>query len=94
MNFIGSEFEAYIPLYKRLLNSKARSKEGTIGKLRACTKQFALSFIFYYINYGVEVYNNQDFSKDYKLVIVKRLQPIMFPKLNNNFVLNFIIDNC
>lgn len=34
-NSISLEFKAYIPLYRRLLNSEARLEEGTIGKLRA-----------------------------------------------------------
>jgi serine/threonine protein kinase len=93
-NFIGSEFEAYIPLYRRLLGSEAKSKEGTASKLGARTEQFALSSIFYYINYGVKVYNNQDFGEDHGLVIVERLQRIMFPKLDNNSVLNSIINDC
>jgi hypothetical protein len=72
-NFIGLEFEVYIPLYRRLLGSEAGPKEGTTGKLRARTEQFALGSIFYYINYRVEVYDDQDFGEDHGLVIVERL---------------------
>jgi hypothetical protein len=93
-NSIGSEFEACIPSYRRLLGSEARSEEGTAGKLRTRTKQFALGSVFYYINYGVKVYNNQDFGEDHKPVIVERLQRIMFPKLNSDSVLDSIIDDC
>jgi serine/threonine protein kinase len=57
-NFIGLEFEACIPPYGRLLGGEARSKKGTAGKLGACTEQFALGSLFYYINYGIEVYND------------------------------------
>jgi serine/threonine protein kinase len=93
-NFIGLEFEVYIPLYRQLLGSKARSKEGTAGKLGTYTEQFALGSLFYYINYRIEVYNNQDFGKDYRPVIVEQLQQIVFPKLDSNSVLDSIIDNC
>jgi serine/threonine protein kinase len=93
-NFIGSEFEACIPPYGRLLGSEAGPKEGTAGKLGARTEQFALGSIFYYINYGVEVYDDQDFGEDHGPVIVERLQRMMFPKLDSNPVLDSIIDDC
>jgi serine/threonine protein kinase len=73
-NFISLEFEVYILLYRQLLGSKAGLKEGTAGKLGTCTEQFAFGSLFYYINYRIEVYNNQDFDKDYRPVIVKQLQ--------------------
>jgi serine/threonine protein kinase len=93
-NFIGSEFEACIPPYGRLLGSEAGSKEGTAGKLGARTEQFALGSLFYYINYGIEVYDDQDFGKDHGPVIVERLQRMMFPKLDSDAVLDSIIDDC
>jgi serine/threonine protein kinase len=55
---IGSEFETCIPPYGRLLGSEAGSKERTTGKLGARTEQFALGSLFYYINYGIEVYDD------------------------------------
>jgi serine/threonine protein kinase len=93
-NFIGSEFEACIPPYGRLLGSEAGSKEGTAGKLGARTEQFALGSLFYYINYGVEVYDDQDFGEDHGPVIVEQLQRMVFPKLNSNSVLDSIIEDC
>lgn len=93
-NSIGSEFEACIPPYGRLLGSEAGSEEGTAGKLGARTEQFALGSIFYYINYGVEVYDDQDFGEDHGPVIVERLQRMMFPKLDSDSVLDSIIDDC
>jgi hypothetical protein len=93
-NFIGSEFEVCILLYRRLLGSKAGSKKGTAGKLGTRTEQFALGSLFYYINYRIEVYNDQDFGKDYRPVIVEQLQQIIFPKLDSNSVLDSIIDDC
>jgi hypothetical protein len=93
-NFISSEFEVCIPLYRRLLGSEAGSKKGTAGKLGTCTEQFALGSLFYYINYRIEVYNNQNFGKDYRPVIVEQLQQMIFPKLDSNSVLDSIIDNC
>jgi len=73
-NMIGSEFEACIPPYGRLLGNEAGSNEGTAGKHGARTEQFALGSLFYYINYGVEVYDDQDFGKDHGPIIVERLQ--------------------
>lgn len=93
-NIIGSEFEACIPPYGRLLGSEAGPNEGTAGKLGARTEQFALGSVFYYINYGVEVYDDQDFGKDHGPVIVERLQRMVFPNLNKNSVLDSIIDDC
>jgi serine/threonine protein kinase len=93
-NPIGSEFEACIPPYGRLLGSEAGSEGGTAGKLGACTEQFALGSIFYYINYGVEVYDNQDFGEDHGPVIVERLQRMIFPKLGSDSVLDSTIGDC
>lgn len=93
-NFIGSEFEACIPPYGRLLGSEAGLKEGTAGKLDARTEQFALGSLFYFINYGIEVYDDQYFGEDHGPVIVERLQRMIFPKLDSNFVLDSIIDDC
>jgi serine/threonine protein kinase len=93
-NFIGLEFEACIPPYGRLLGSEAGSKEGTAGKLGARTEQFALGSLFYYINYGIEAYDDQDFGEDHGPVIVERLQRMVFPKLDSNSVLDSIIDDC
>ncbi|KAH8587235.1 kinase-like domain-containing protein, partial [Bisporella sp. PMI_857] len=93
-NTIGSEFEACIPPYGRLLGSEAGRNEGTAGKLGARTEQFALGSLFYYINYGVEVYDDQDFGKDHGPAIVERLQRMMFPNLDNNTVLDSIINDC
>lgn len=92
-SFIGSEFEACIPPYGRLLGSEAGSKEGTAGKLSDRTEQFALGSLFYYINYGIEVYDDQDFGEDYGPVIVERLQQMIFPKLDSDSVLDSIIDH-
>jgi serine/threonine protein kinase len=91
---IGSEFEACIPPYGRLLGSEAGSKEGTAGKLGARTEQFALGSLFYYINYGFEVYDDQDFGEDHGPIIVERLQRMIFPKLDSDSVLDSIIDDC
>lgn len=93
-DFIGSEFEACIPPYGRVLGSEAGSEEGTASKLGALTEQFALGSIFYFINHGVEVYDDQDFGKDHGPVIVERLQRMVFPKLDSDSVLDSIIDDC
>ena len=93
-NFIGSEFEARIPPYGRLLASETGSDEGSAGKLGARTEKFALGSLFYHINYGIEVYDDQDFGEHHRRVIVERLQRIMFPKLDSNAALHSIIDDC
>lgn len=92
--FIGSEFEACIPPYGRLFGSEAGSKEVTAGKLGACTEQLALGSLFYYINYGIEVYDDQDFGEDHGPKIVERLQGMIFPKIDSNSVLDSLIDHC
>ncbi|KAL9124461.1 MAG: hypothetical protein Q9217_006206 [Psora testacea] len=70
-DIIGSEFEACIPPYGRLLGSEAGSDKGSAGKLRSRTEQFALGSIFYFINYGLEVYEN--ISLDQGPIVVERL---------------------
>jgi len=93
-NFIGSEFEACSPPYGRLLGSEAGPGSGTAGNLGARTEQFALGSLFYFINYGFEVYDDQDFGKDQGPIIVQRLQRMMFPKLDMDPVLDSIIGDC
>lgn len=93
-NLIGSEFEACIPPYGRLLGSEAGSERGTAGSLGARTEQFALGSVFYYINYGLEVYDDQDFGQEHGPIIVDRLQHMMFPTLDKDPVLDSIISDC
>jgi hypothetical protein len=71
----------YTP-YGRLLGSEAGSKEGSAGKLGDRTELFALSSLLYYINYGVEIYDDQDqdLGEDHELVTVERLQRMISPK--------------
>jgi serine/threonine protein kinase len=91
---IGAEFEACIPPYGRLLGSEAGSDKGSAGQLGARTEQFALGSLFYYINHGYEVYDDQNFGEDHGPVIVERLQQMIFPKLDITIVLDSIIDDC
>jgi serine/threonine protein kinase len=93
-DLIGSKFEACIPPYGRLLGSEASSEKGSAGKLGARTEQFALGSLFYYINYGTEVYDDQNFGKDHGPVVVERLQEMIFPKLNTTLMSDLIIDAC
>ncbi|KAK0099491.1 hypothetical protein ONS95_004698 [Cadophora gregata] len=93
-NTIGSEFEACIPPYGRLLGSEAGSEEGTAGQLGVRTETFALGSIFYFVNYGFEVYDDQDFGEDHGPVVVKWLQTMVFPTLGRDSRLDFIIDDC
>ena len=91
---IGSEFEACIPPYGRLLGSEAGSDEGSAGKLGSRTEQFALGSIFYFINYGLEVYEDQNFGLDHGPMIVERLQRQIFPKLTKYPKIDSIIYDC
>lgn len=70
---ICSEFEACIPPYSRLLGSEAGSDEGSAGKLGSRTEQFALGSIFFVINYGLEVYEDQNFGLDHGPMVVELL---------------------
>ncbi|KAJ5669086.1 hypothetical protein N7462_010156 [Penicillium macrosclerotiorum] len=58
---VGTYFEACYCPYGRLLNSNETDQGilGTTGFLGPRTEQFALGSLFYLINYGFEVYNDQ-----------------------------------
>jgi serine/threonine protein kinase len=93
-NLLGSESEICTPPYARLLGSEAGSDEGKAGKLSYRTKQFALGSIFYYINYGFEVYDDKDFGIDHGPVVFEHLQRVVFPKLDAEPVIDSIINDC
>ncbi|KAL9103690.1 MAG: hypothetical protein Q9163_001284 [Psora crenata] len=89
---IGARFEACIPPYGRVLGSEAGPGEGTAGKLGARTEQFALGSIFYYINYGLEVYYN--LHMDDGPMVVELLQRKVFPELTKYPTIDSIIRDC
>ena len=96
---IGTYFEACMAPYGRLLNSEEvdQGESGTSGFLGPPTEQFALGSIFYFINYGFEVYEDRCLTNDPKEhgpEIVELLQDMGFPKLNGNPLIDDIIDKC
>ena len=96
---IGTYFEACMAPYGRLLNSKEvdQGESGTSGSLGPRTEQFALGSIFYFINYGFEVYGDRcltDDSKEHGPKLVDLLQDMEFPKLNGNPLIDDIIGKC
>ena len=96
---IGSEFEACIAPYGRLLGSEGGEDRGTAGRLGPRTEQFALGSLYYLINYGFEVYGDQNFGdqpfgNEHGPVVLDLLQKMMFPELNGEPVLDSIIKKC
>ncbi|OJD22120.1 serine/threonine protein kinase [Blastomyces percursus] len=84
---IGSQFEAFIAPYGRLLGSEGGPRQGTAGLLGPRTEQFALGSLFYLINYGFEVYGDQCFGEDpsgnnHGPIVMDLLQKMILPKLN------------
>jgi len=96
----GGIFEAATPPYARLLNSSESylGFEGSAGFLGPRTEQFALGSIYYFINYGFEVYGNRCFTEDphdHGPVVVDRLQRMEFPELySDDRWIDSIIDEC
>ncbi|KAL8718348.1 MAG: hypothetical protein Q9225_004508 [Loekoesia sp. 1 TL-2023] len=93
-DLIGSYFDTCIPPYGRILGKEAGPARGTSGKLGPRTEQFALGSIFYYINYGFEVYDDCDFGPDHGPIVVDRLQKKIFPELNRFHEIDLIIGDC
>ena len=98
-DIIGSHFEACIPPYGRILGSEAGPDKGTAGTLGPRTEQFALGSLFYYINYGMEAYDDQNLGEDHKRwdhgpILVARLQQKIFPKLSRDPEIDCIIHDC
>ncbi|KAJ5894277.1 hypothetical protein N7495_005968 [Penicillium taxi] len=62
-----SDFEGCIPRYGRILDTNERDgMSGIFGFLGPQTEQFALGFLYYLINYGVEVYGDRCLTEDPK----------------------------
>ncbi|KAK2757375.1 hypothetical protein FQN54_004890 [Arachnomyces sp. PD_36] len=92
---IGTDFEACMAPYGRLLNSNEtdQGRRGTSGSLGPRTEQFALGSLYYLINYGFEVYGDQCLTEDPKEhgpAVVDLLQNMVFPKLNGDLIDNII----
>lgn len=96
---IGTDFEACMAPYGRILNSNETDQgpRGTFGFLGPRTEQFALGSLYYLINYGFEVYGDRcltDDPKEHGPKMVDLLQDMEFPKLGGNSIIDSIIDRC
>jgi serine/threonine protein kinase len=96
---IGSEFEACVAPYGRILNSNEvdEGPVGSSGFLGPRTEQFALGSLYYLINYGFEGYGNQRLTetpKEHGRKVVELLQNMEFPDLDGDPLIDDIIDHC
>lgn len=96
---IGSDYKACMAPYGRILNSNEpdQGPEGGSGSLGPRTEQFALGSLFYLINYGFEVYDDQCLTEDPKkrgCKVLNLLQDMEFPKLDGDPVLDHMINKC
>ncbi|KAI7975362.1 hypothetical protein EIK77_003743 [Talaromyces pinophilus] len=96
---IGSDFEACMAPYGRILNSNAQDQGpcGSSGFLGPRTEQFALGSLYYFINYGFEVYGDRRLTEDPKQhgrKVVELLQKMEFPKLDGDPLIDDIIIKC
>ncbi|KGO76584.1 hypothetical protein PITC_087710 [Penicillium italicum] len=96
---IGSDFEACIAPYGRILNSdeQDQGRRGSSGFLGPRTEQFALGSLYYLINYGFEVYGDRRLTEDPKehgRKVVELLQNMEFPKLDGDPLIDDIIIKC
>lgn len=95
----GTNFETCACPYGRLLNRKEADQgdPGTSGLLGPRTEQFALGSLYYLINYGFEVYDDQwvvDDPYEHGPKVVDLLQDMEFLKLNGDPLIDDIIDKC
>lgn len=95
---IGTDFEACVAPYGRVLNSDGpEGRRGSSGVLGPRTEQFALGSLYYLINYGFEVYGDRCLTEDPKKhgrKVVDLLQNMEFPKLDGDPLIDGIIKNC
>lgn len=96
---IGTEFEACLPPYGRVLNDNEpdHGESGGSGMLGPRTEQFALGSLYYLINYGFEVYGDQCLTEDpydHGPKVVELLQDMQFPALHGDKVIDDIISRC
>jgi hypothetical protein len=96
---IGTDFEACMAPYGRILNSNEtdQGRRGTSGFLGPRTEKFALGSLYYLINYGFEVYGDRCLTEDPKEhgpKVVDLLQNMEFPKLDGDPLIDDIIDKC
>ncbi|EFE39694.1 hypothetical protein TRV_05586 [Trichophyton verrucosum HKI 0517] len=96
----GTDFETCMAPYGRILNSNEQDQGscGGSGFLGCRTEQFALGSLYYFINYGFEVYDDQCLTEDPKehgRKVVELLQNMEFPKLDGDDpLIDEIINKC
>ncbi|CRG88600.1 hypothetical protein PISL3812_05631 [Talaromyces islandicus] len=98
----GSRHEACMGPYGRFLNETEpeEGRQGTAGHLGARTEQFALGSVYYYINYGFEVYGDRYLTEDpydHGPKTMELLMNMVFPELNGSHgspEIDDIIDKC
>lgn len=86
---MGAYSEVCSAPYGRLLNANETHLEaaGTVGPLSSTTEQFALGSLFYFINYGFEVYADRRLTEDHReqwSAVVILMQNMEFPLLDGN----------
>ncbi|KAJ5367266.1 hypothetical protein N7541_001207 [Penicillium brevicompactum] len=96
---VGTNYEACMAPYGRILNKNEpdQGECGTFGFLGPRTEQFSLGSLFYFMNYGFEVYGDRCLTEDpydHGPKVVDLLQNLEFPELNGNPVIDNIIDKC
>ncbi|KAK9646409.1 hypothetical protein HCH54_005158 [Aspergillus fumigatus] len=96
---IGTNFEACVSPYGRILNSNETDQGqcGTSGFLGPRTEQFALGSLYYLINYGYEVYGDRCLTEDpndHGSKVVDLLQNMEFPTLDGDPLIDDIINKC
>jgi serine/threonine protein kinase len=90
---IGTESFGAAPPWARFLGIEGGSEEGTYGLYGPRTEQFSIGSILYYMTRGYEPYENELFDPDHGVVVVDRLQAMMFPNLSGGR-LDQIIRRC
>jgi serine/threonine protein kinase len=95
----GINYEACIAPYGRLLNNNESDQGecGTPGFLSPRTELFALGSLYYWINYGFEVYGDRCLTEDpyeHGPKVVDLLQNMEFPKLDGNPPIDNINEKC
>ncbi|KAJ5100382.1 hypothetical protein N7456_006434 [Penicillium angulare] len=98
---IGAPHEACIVPYGRFLNSNESDEvscgERDAGLLGPRTEQFALGSLYFFINYGFEVYGDRHLTEDYREHgprAIELLQDMIFPDLNGDPLIDEIIQKC
>jgi serine/threonine protein kinase len=90
---IGTESFGAAPPWARFLGIEGGSDQGTYGLYGARTEQFSIGSILYYMTRGYEPYEDEYFDPGHEVVVVDRLQAMVFPNLKGGR-LDQIIRRC